>query len=62
MHTWGLTLSFIPKSVSGRIATSEKGIKSLQFLSGKSMSECCLLTLSSKNNYMCLVLVLNKGT
>ena len=54
MRTWGLTLSFIQKSVSRRIATSEKGIKSLQFLSGKSMSECCLLTLSSKNNIICV--------
>ena len=51
MRTWGLMLSFIQKSVSGRIATSEKVIKSLQFLSGKSMSKCCLLTLSSNNNY-----------
>ena len=32
-------LSFIEKSIC--IATSEKLIKSLQFLSGKSMSECC---------------------
>ena len=52
MNTWGLMLSFIQKSASGRIATSEKVIKSLQFLSRKSMSECCLITLSSNNNYV----------
>ena len=50
MRTWGLMPSFIQKSVSGRIATIEKVIKSLQLLSGKSMSECCLLTLTSNNN------------
>ena len=60
MRIWGLTLSFIQNSVSGRIGTSEKVIKSLKLLREKSMSECCLLY--PLIIIMYLVLVLNNRT
>ena len=60
MRIWGLTLSFIQNSVSGRIGTSEKVIKSLKFVREKYVR--MLFTLSSNNNIMYLVLVLNNGT
>ena len=57
MRTWGLMLSFIHKSASGRIATSEKVIKSLQYV--RMLFTYLLYPLIIS---MYLVLVLNNGT